>query len=282
MEKEKSMEPNEVYVENLTLLNKKKSRFLIVRIIAVAVTFIVFGIYLLSPLSTVSILKLDGNIYFTINDIYNILNCDENDSIYKLDSEHCKDLLDEHPLIGQSNMELNPFKFNISIRERTPVASFINEIYAIDGKVIDSSIVDSEYLKFYFDQALPNIGEFLIDPSTSITTYFSQYLEIGMRINKENNSIKYFLPLSQEKNFVFYYKVDSISNLLRVSLNYDSHFTILDYVDALSIDGNTAKSIIEESNGSLTTDEMLNDKCYSLYANLIESNGKLVINWSCL
>ena len=82
MEKEKSMEPNEVYVENLTLLNKKKSRFLIVRIIAVAVTFIVFGIYLLSPLSTVSILKLDGNIYFTINDIYNILNCDENDSIY--------------------------------------------------------------------------------------------------------------------------------------------------------------------------------------------------------
>ena len=103
-----------------------------------------------------------------------------------------------------------------------------------------------------------------------------------MRINKENNSIKYFLPLSQEKNFVFYYKVDSISNLLRVSLNYDSHFTILDYVDKLSIDGNTAKSIIEESKGSLTTDEMLNDKCYSLYANLIESNGKLVINWSCL
>ena len=282
MENEKILEPNEVYVDNLTLLNKKKSRFLIVRIVLVALTFIFFGAYLLSPLSTASILKLDGNIYFTVNDIYNILNCKETDSIYKLDAKECNDLLNEHPLIEKADVTLNPFKFGISLKERTPVASFNDEIYAIDGKIISNDIIESEYLKFYFDQTLPNIGEFLLDPSTSNSRYFEEYLEIGMRINKENKSIKYFSPLSSEKNFVFYYKLDSISNVLRVSLNYDDQFSVLDYVNALSLDASTASSIIEDANGTLTFDEKLNDQCYSLYANLILSNGRLIINWSCL
>lgn len=282
MESGNIFEPNEVYVKNLNAINKNKSRFLVVRIFIIAITFIFLGIYLISPLSSVSILKLNGNAYLTQNDIYNILNCQKNDSIYKLDSEKCLDLLNEHPLINDANFSLNPFNFSIKINERTPVASFENKIYAIDGEIISDEIISSEYLKFYFDQTMPNIGEFLLDPCTSTSAFFNKYLEIGMRINKENKIIAYFLPLNNEKNFVFYYKLDSISNLLRVSLNYDAQFTAFDYVNALSIDADIANSIISEANGTLTFDDILNDNCYSLHASLISSNDHLSINWSCL
>ena len=95
------MENKEIINQEYSILLKNKQKrttiLFFVRLFIVVLIFILMGGYLLSPLSSLKMMSLEGNIYFSKSDILSLIHHDEDDSLYSVNEKLAVDLLNEHP-----------------------------------------------------------------------------------------------------------------------------------------------------------------------------------------
>lgn len=130
------MEENLNFEEQLVKLNNQKKRKFITKIIVIVFMFLIFGIYLFSPLSKISDFTLTGNYFINKIDILKILNVSSSTSLYSVNEDEYEKGLNNHPLIKSSNVSVSVFGLKVEIEEIAPVLKTgSNDFYCNDGEI---------------------------------------------------------------------------------------------------------------------------------------------------
>ncbi len=218
------------------LVKNKNRHTLIYSFIRLGIVFLVcliIGIYLLSPLSSASLMKLTGNIYLNNEDIYSILNINNSNktSLFTLDKNKCEETLNNYPFIKESKVTLTPFSFNVDIIENAPTAKYENTYYSSCGEIIDNKYFINESLIDYTNKTKDKISTFINEPNNN--KYLPDFMYIVCNINKEKYSIEYLESSKNEKTFILYYKQDGNSPYFRVNLYYNDEISLSTYIKNL-------------------------------------------------
>ena len=159
------MENKEIINQEYTeLLKKKQKRMTInffVRIFIVVLIFLLMGGYLISPLSSLKMTTIDGNIYFSTSDILSLIHHDENDSLYSVNKNLSVELLNEHPLIENAEIKITPISFYVSISECAPVAKYNETIYHTEGTNFTNEEFENEIISAYLSEHNIFFSEYL-------------------------------------------------------------------------------------------------------------------------
>lgn len=272
MEEKINENTNQTFERKVKDKNRRIFIFSFIRLGIVFLTFLLIGIYLLSPISSVAQLTITGQIYLQKEDIYEIMNIKNpsKTSLFSLDSIKIQDLLDSHPFIKESKVALNPLGLDIEIVEFAPCAKYGEIYYASTGEEIDNSIMNNESFDFYLSRMKNNIVYFVNEPS--INKYFSDYMNIVCKINKKKKCIEFLESSLNEKSFILYYKQDGNSNYFRVNLSYDDQISIDTYINNLVLDEELSRGFekIINANPKLETKTVLGKEIhyYSIDARL--------------
>lgn len=258
MEESAIKDLNLEFEEKVKKKNKRTTIYFFARLGIVFLTFLLIAIYLLSPLSSAENMSLSGQIYLTENDIYQALNISnaEKTSLFSLSKEKVEQLLNSHPLIKKSSVELSPFSFNIDIEEIAPSAKYKDVIYSSTGDIVPEEIVKNDNFSDYFSLSEKNMATFINEPI--VHDNFSTYLLMICKINKEKHCIEYLQAEENKKSFILYYKQDGNLPYFRVNLTYDDKINLDLYVNNLILSEKLIAAFnrkINESDLSLETIE---------------------------
>lgn len=252
MEESTIKDVNLEFEERVKEKNKRTNIYFFIRLVIVFLTFLLVGIYLLSPLSSTKNMTLSGNIYLTENDIYQAMNINDSEktSLYSLSKEKTEELLNNHPLIKKSSVELTPFSFNVEIVEKAPSAQYNEKVYSSTGEIIDREIMENESFSSYFTSSKEKLATFINEPI--VHDNFSTYLLMVCKINKEKYCIKYLEADENKKSFILYYKQDGNLPYFRVNLIYDDKINLDLYVNNLIL----TEELIAAFNKKINNDEL--------------------------
>lgn len=223
------------------LVKNKNKRTLIYSFIRLGIVFLVcliIGIYLLSPLSSVSLMELTGNIYLNNNDIYSLINVNNPNktSLFTLNKNKCEETFNNYPFIKESKVTLTPFSFKVDIIENAPTAKYEDTYYSSCGDILDNKYFINESLIDYVNRSKDNISTFINEPNNN--KYLPDFMYIVCNINKEKYSIEYLESSNNEKTFILYYKQDGNSPYFRVNLYYNDEISLSTYIKNLIFDEN--------------------------------------------
>lgn len=222
--------------EQLRNRNHRSNVFVFVRIGIVCAIFLLLAVYLLTPVSTLAVLELSGNIYLREEDICRILNKSAKTSLYRIDASECEELLNNHPLIRNATLDIGPFHLHIDLEEAAPGAFYKERVYNAFGICYEAEDFSSPLLAEYLETSVASAAEFFRDPQEKSAGYLSRFLSLVARVNASEFIIPFVDICDDDETFDFYFKVDSNFPYLRVKLSYESQFATAEYMHCLSKD----------------------------------------------
>lgn len=220
--------------------NKKQSTYFFIRLGIAFFLLLSFSIYLLSPVSSISNMTLVGNVYFTNEDIYKIINKNKKSSLFSINEHNVNEMLIAHPLIKKARTEVGLLGVNISIIENAISYQYEQRYYMVYGEnysqaEIDDNLIIDDYISSHMID-ITNLPLIINNPAQIDRDYLSTYANITSLTTRINHTIKFIEPSADKKSFIFYIKVDGNINYLRVKLFYDKQFETMDYARCLSDD----------------------------------------------
>ena len=221
---------------NLDFLEKVKSknkRILIntfIRFFIVSLIVIFLSIYLFTPLSSVDNMVLHGNIFFSKDDICEILNYNnpKKKSLYSVNKNKTEELLKNYPFIDEAKVNVNPFQIEINLEENAPSCKYNDDIYSSKGNIISNELLNNSLAETYLNKALNKLAYFISTPIECDN--FASYMKIISKVNSEEKHIDY---VENKKNNLIIYYINSNLNYFRVDLKYNSDYSIDYYVNFL-------------------------------------------------
>ena len=268
------------------LLKKKQKRITInffVRIFIVVLIFILMGGYLISPLSSLKMTTLDGNIYFSKNDILSLIHHDENDSLYSVNKNLSIELLNEHPLIENAEIKITPISFYVSISECAPVAKYNETIYHTEGTNFTNEEFENEIISAYLSEHNIFFSEYLSSPSDVSVEYNAELLKFVAFSNKENNIIHYLDIDKNEKTFIYYYCVNDNLPYIRVNFNKSDSVSCREYASLINKDSISEVLNLLENRSSEIKQLIIGEKQISYYdtdLTIVNENGQLAAHFN--
>ena len=207
--------------DNILLMRKNRARSIfLVKIVAIFVIFASVVLYFFAPISQVSNYRLEGNIYFTKQEVLDICFLTKKTSLYKVDKKEVKELLDNHPLIKNSKVSCSIFGFGITFEEICPVGKYKTSIYMSDGSLLTNDMINDdligEHLVSILSSETKNVFDLEFDPTECDK---NRYVSLCKTlVNVEANSKNYiaFVDIEQgldnfylhRENDDYYLKID--------------------------------------------------------------------------
>ncbi len=222
--------------------NRRITAFNFVRLVVVVVLFLLLGIYMMTPLSTIRNLDLKGTVNLRAQDIYRILNRSERSSLYSIDTEEAEELLNGFPLIEDAKVRVSPFRLGVELSEEAPAASYKDMTYSTFGRVYEEDVLADPLVQDYFSAYGEELSVFLSDPAP-YEGHLREPMAILAGINRDR--VVRYTEMDTEKSFYFYYRLNSNSSYLRVKLNYDSGFATEEYIKNLSMTSEQAQNFVD-------------------------------------
>ena len=212
----------ETKTEYQILLEKKnKSEMIsfIIRIVIVILSFLLVALYLLTPISSMAIMNLNGNIYLNNQDVLSLIHHEENDSIYSLDDKEALELLNAHPLIENAKIDITPFTLNVSFDECAPSAKYDEDVYHTLGYKFTNEEYENEIIKSYFEKHQLFLATYISSPEGKNVEVNSKLLLVTALTNKLNKIIHYVDIINEDKTLVFYYYASENLPYVRVKID---------------------------------------------------------------
>ena len=263
------MENKEIINQEYSILLKNKQKrttiLFFVRLFIVVLIFILMGGYLLSPLSSLKMMSLEGNIYFSKSDILSLIHHDEDDSLYSVNEKLAVDLLNEHPLIENAEIVLTPFSFNVIISECAPVAKYQDVIYHTEGTSFSEEEFENEIINEYLTKHNIFFSEYLSSPSEVSVEYNAELLKFVAFSNKYEPMVHYLDIDKNEKTFIFYYRLSDNAPYIRVNFNKSSDITSDVYASLISNDAINELLHLLENRSITTKTKNIGDEVISYY-----------------
>lgn len=193
----------EVQIQNKRKLRRKR---FIVRLSLVGTIFFLVLVYLFSPLSQVRKIKLSGNLNLNEEQIMEICNLSSSTNLYLIDKSKCEELLNSHPLILSSNVDVSPLGLSIVIDEITPVFRYHNLHYLNNGDILDQDLLNSNYLSDYLNNIIEENPILLSESEKLEKDDIVTYSKIFFNISKEARNKFEFIRFSENhQEFSFFY-----------------------------------------------------------------------------
>ena len=136
--------------------SRYKSNFFI-RLIIVGISILTILIYFLAPFSKVESIKLNGNYYLNEDQIIDIMMLEKKTYLFDVDKDKEYELLNNHPLIKESKIDLSLFSFNVDIVEISPCVKDSEFIYLKDGTIFDNALINHSEITLEIIENLPLI-----------------------------------------------------------------------------------------------------------------------------
>ena len=187
--------------------NKNNRRKFITRIFLSSFILFLIAIYLVTPFSQVRKVKLSGNLNFDSNTIMEICHLKSSTSLYAIDESKCEDLLNSHPLILSSKVDVTPLGLSVTIDELTPVLNYENLFYLNNGDLLDQDLLNSNYLSSFLNQIIERNPTLISSEELNTKDNFQLYTNIAFELDKNYRSlIKYVLFSKLENEISFFYQ----------------------------------------------------------------------------
>ncbi len=271
---------NNEFTQKIKDKNRKITVSFFIRLCVAFLLISIFAIYILTPLSSIKNMEIDGNIYLNKSDIYEILNKRENTSLYSIDVKEVDELLINHPLIAEAKVDINPFKMKVNIKEKAFAYQNEGKYYNIYNELIDDELINNKLISSYITKhgielsTLPTLINYNENISTS---YIYKYLYISTLVNKTSPFITYLEAENSQKCFTYYLKENSKSYYLRVKLYCNQDLNPNSYIDFLSKENmENFYSLIERDYDLLNM--RLGDQNIDFYAlKLIYNENKFIL-----
>ena len=266
----------------ILLENKAKGETtsFIIRIIVVILCFLMLALYLLTPISSLSIMNLTGGIYLNKEDVLSLIHHEETDSIYSLDEGKSEELLNAHPLIENAEIKLTPFSFEVYFDECAPSATYDGEVYHTLGEKFTKEEYDNEIINAYLNEHQLFLAEYENSPENISKKTNSNLLLITALTNKKDKIVHYIDVINDERTFVFYYYTSENLPYIRCEWYYQA-MSPVDFSSCVT------KKCIDELVVSLYKDtniavnkRVINEKeiaYYDVTVRIIEEKGNLVL-----
>ena len=176
-------------IKTYQLVKKNK---LIAKIISFCLVLGLIVVYFLTPISKVNTSKISGNINYTPEQILQIANLSNKDSLYLISTKNIENKLKECPLIKNESVDvkLSPLGLSISLEEIVPVLEYGNEIYMSDGNTLDLELLKSKN---------PLIGDHLFVEKNNLVQLYSKPYEDKFVKTRVEHLSKLILSLSEEE-----------------------------------------------------------------------------------
>lgn len=207
------------FEKKIRTIQKKKKTNLIVKIISACLTFCLIVVYCLLPVSKVSNSKINGNIFYTSDEILSIAGINKKQSLYLISKEKITKNLVSSPLIDDRSVKvkITPLGLSIDFEEIVPVLKYQDSQYLSDGSLLDQDLLKSKD---------PLIGDYLYLHTQNLIPVFSKPFEDKFVSSRVEHLSKLILSLSE----------DSKNKILGVDYNSDSYYYSFYYQTGLEDD----------------------------------------------
>lgn len=229
------------FESKIRLMQKKKKRNLIVKIVSACIAFSLIFVYFITPISRVSNTTINGNVKYTTDQILEIAGLNKKDSLYLISKDEIAENLKNSPLIVNDSVEvkLSPLGLDIQLEEIVPVLKYENDVYMSNGTTLDKSLLQSKD---------PLVIDYLFVNTQNLITLYSKPYEDKFVSSRVSHLSKLILNLGEEERnkivgvsydsknyyYCFYFQVDGEETLLKIV--FDSAKRIDTLVEILSKD----------------------------------------------
>lgn len=190
-------------------ISKRKISFFY-RLVTVGVVYLLILLYFLTPFSKAECLQLDGTFFYSEKEILNIMGINDDTFLFNFDKKRSEELLNNHPLIAKSNIDVSPFSLKVDVEEIAVCYKDSSEnIYLNDNKVLSDNLrenilvkdkLNSEILKipYLLNSQKDYVLDLLIDLSLNICANMNKKIEYFDYSNEKDelngDFCLYFLP----------------------------------------------------------------------------------------
>lgn len=190
-------------------ISKRKISFFY-RLVTVGVVYLLILLYFLTPFSKAECLQLDGAFFYSEKEILNIMGINDDTFLFNFDKKRSEELLNNHPLIAKSNIDVSPFSLIVDVEEIAACYKDSSEtIYLNDNKVLSDDLrenilikdkLNSEILKipYLLNSQKDYVLDLLIDLSLNICANMNKKIEYFDYSNEKDelngDFCLYFLP----------------------------------------------------------------------------------------
>ncbi len=157
----------------------KRKFYLIVRIGISVIILLLMIIYFVAPISKVANYDLKGNYYLSRDEIKEIMFLNDDSFVFSVDKKKVDELLDNHPLIKEANVDISLVKMKVDIVELSPTVRDDNNYYVQDGTVLDGSLFSDSSISEKLSSIVSELPYILKD----ITEYNSSNLDLLLQVS---------------------------------------------------------------------------------------------------
>lgn len=217
------------FEKRIRSIQKKKKKNLIIKIVSACLTFVLLLVYFLLPISKVSNSQIDGNIFYTDEEILSIAGLDKKQSLYLISKDKIKEKLIQSPLIDDESVDVKIFPTGLKIiyEEIVPVLKYENDIYLSDGTKLNQELFKSKD---------PLIGDYLYLHTQNLIPVYSKPYDDKFVESRVEHLSKLILSLNEE----------SRSKIVGVDYDSDSYYFSFYYQTGLE-DGTILKVVFDSA-----------------------------------
>lgn len=183
---------------NKYLLTKRRN--FIFRILTIIILWTLLIAYLVLPVSKISNVKIDGNVFFTKKDIFNIASLDEKQYRIDINDKQLSKKLNSHPYIKDAYVDINIFSSVIEIKEIYPLGKYQNRILWSDGTF--SSVPIDERVYGTLPEIEATINEFFIEDFSSADSKWGTLRKNTKMVLIEEKEY----PLTEKNSYTYHFK----------------------------------------------------------------------------
>lgn len=177
-------------------LKKRKLK----RILTVVLIWLLVFVYIFTPISKVN-LKIEGNVYYTKEEIMNITYIDKNDYWWLVDTKKAKKVLETFDNIEYVTFKKSPFGIAVKLHEVYPLAVKDNKYVMNNNSIIN---ID-EYM---FNSKVENLISFDNIKDDDLEYLVKKYKNISLNVRNRFNNIEIINNNDNTYKFVKIYGYD--------------------------------------------------------------------------
>lgn len=207
------------FEKRIKSIQSRKKRNFIIKVVSFFLTFVLIFIYFLLPISKVSNSTIEGNIFYTKDDVLTIAGLSEKQSLYLISKDKIKKNLINSPLIEDQSVKVNitPGGLKIEYEELVPVLEYDNLKYLSNGTLLDEDLIKSKD---------PLVGDYLYLHTQNLIPVYSKPFENKFVKTRVEHLSKLILSLDE----------NSKSKIIGVDYNSENYYYSFYYQTGLKDD----------------------------------------------
>lgn len=177
-----------------------KRRNFIFRLLTIIILWVLLIVYLVLPVSKIGNVKIDGNVFLSKKEIFDIASLDDKQYRIDINDKQLTKKLNSHPYIKEVYVNINLFSSMIEIKEIHPLGKYQNRTLWSDGTF--SSVPVDENIYGTLPEIEATINELFIEDFSSADSKWGTLRKNTKMFLIEEKEY----PLTEKNSYTFHFK----------------------------------------------------------------------------